>query len=223
MASGDHTPESDEQASTANGTLEIGVRTLNQYAESGDVDSLFAALSKHLDGKTTPHTYDDLIFSISVLTSSEALAVITWLSEFSPGSIQQEIRNLKLEPKAEALLRKIMSLYGPRVERALFAASRSAPRRDDWKNIDRRILTDNSSGEYVVSLRIRKFNDEALSIEGSARSMVRFARHALRTLVLIDDADALPKDDLDNLEQTWKEFRALLDASRSDASPAAPE
>jgi hypothetical protein len=208
-------PRSDDEVSADDGATGLGelgdvaARDLSRVANE-DAERILEVFEKHLGGEIDSRTYEELTFGVSVYLDPNTLALLTWLAQAGGGTPSERIASLQLEQPAEDVVRRVISLHGARLIRAAFAADPPAPNSDDWRKIDREILLDPESGEYVVRLLIRKQNGETQKIEGDATSMVKFARFSLRTLILIGDPDALPVDDASQLAEAWEELQPIL-------------
>lgn len=177
-------------------------------------------LGTYLGGEIFGDTYDDLTMGVSAILPPESLAIITWVAQPGGETIDDRIKRLQLSERAEAFLRRIAALFGPRLSKAFFASDRPAPQRDDWLSFSRQVLQDVESGEYLTTLRLQKFNGEFFTIEGDGNSMLRFARQSLRTLIQIGDAQAFSSRDLERLVQEWKGFWVALGAEEQTQEPA---
>jgi hypothetical protein len=200
----------------------IALIALDEVAKDTDrTQVLVDVFSKHLDHEISGDTYDDLTLAVSALIPPEMLALLTWASQPGNDPMEGRIAQLNAPPDAEALVRRLIGLFGPRLSRAMFAAKRPAPQRDDWLSFTSQVMRDVESKEYAISSRIEKFNGESFFIEGDPISMTRFARQALRALVKIGDPSALETVDFEQLSQEWGKLQASFSTEAPEESTEA--
>jgi len=216
--------ESEPPAATDEGgqgnVREPGLKALDELAADPARAEFFQeVLSKYLDHGVVGSTYDDLSFGVSALVPSEALAVLTWLSQPGSQSVEERLESLQAREETDAFLRRTVALFGPRLSEALFSADRAAPQKDDWLSFSSRVTQDLESGEFILSTRIEKFNGEALFIEGDAISMTRFARQALRALGKVDDPSAFPAAETESLVDAWERFSEISESQDTEHPP----
>jgi hypothetical protein len=130
--------------------------------------------------------------------------LMLFLSEEDPKALLEPIQEIEELSKKDDLilfLRRLRALCGETVQTAL-TIWRENP--DDWRNAKREVHYDQLAEEWVLQLTIRKYNDEVMSIKGSASSFLNLANFLLRTLNLVTDPTAIYPSHL-------KEFQSELE------------
>ena len=158
-------------------------------------DRVGAILGRHLAETVTPTTWDSAIAGLRHYLGDELAYFIAWSLTQDQGQADNLARVQKhASPAVSLFLQALLGIHGPAFDRA-FTAWKELP--NDWESIARDIVLDQTSGAYRINVRIRKYNQEEVSLEVPPVSLLNLTRSLLDILRSIKELDALSTEQVD--------------------------
>jgi hypothetical protein len=165
----------------------------------------------HLAREVTPATYPELLDAGRFFLGPAAFAVIVGLAQERADDRRKLIASFGWSEEAKELVKQIVSRHAPAIDLAwdLWPPTRRA---HDWSNVRAEVAEHHSETdrEHSLRLEITKRNLDVVVIQGSPRSITRFARETLSALLLVEDPMLLDLDAITEIATTVGSLQARI-------------
>ena len=177
-------------------------------------DLFLEVLDKSLSTGVGETTFEEITRAGGTLMGRQALALV--LGAATTDDVKQ-VKQLGLSSNASDFVLRIVALYGGALHRALHISSVPASRGDDWQSFNANSYRDLEDQEFLVDLRIEKFNGEKIDIRSSLKSTLLLAENILIAAMTIEDMTQIKPDHRERLKKLVDKLCARLYANENDS------
>jgi hypothetical protein len=182
--------------------------TRDANAEGRLLELLGRRLSDPIDTETLTAVRSSLIYYLG----ENGGPLLIWISSTEQAGRLANISAMA-SPEVISLIRAVLGLYGQELEKA-YALWNEIP--DNWKTIYRHVYFDKINGNYLLRIRVEKYNGEMATIEGNADQLMDLTRHFILALRLVGVPDAFSQDRVSEFLEEVDVLRELIEPPTAD-------
>ncbi len=173
---------------------------------------LILTIGRRLGEEVDGNTWGPLYSSLSILLGDDGAGLIAWAATTDPSKLE-EMRS-RAPSDAANLVCRVVALYGPELKRAWEIWGESP---HNWRNISRDVYQDLFTNRAFIRIRIEKYNDEEVVVEGHADSILGLAKGILVALRVVGSRAEFGEP---QIQAYLEESDRLLEVLRPDSGPA---
>jgi hypothetical protein len=143
-------------------------------------ERLLGVLDRRLDNDIDEQTWSRVYASLATLVGEGGTNLISWAATVEPNLI--DMIDPHVPSEAAALMRRVAATYGAELRNAY---ERSTELPNNWRAINREVYQDLTRNQAYIRIRIEKYNDEKVLIEGPGDSILGLAKNIIVALRLV--------------------------------------